>query len=483
MYFCYPISAKHEINNPHSHLKLFTIIDIETTGGNALSEKITEIAIFVHDGMSVVDEFQTLINPEKNIPPFISRMTGISNEMVENAPKFYEVAKRIVEITDGKIFVAHNSQFDYSFVRQEFRNLGYDFKRDTLCTCKLSRKMLPGLPSYSLGRLSQSLNIELKDRHRAGGDAAATVKLFEKILALNKNNEVNKFIKPWNFYSNLPDEIKPELISNIPEDTGIYYFINDKNEIIYIGKSRNIKKRVLSHFKNKRSAKTLKLKEEIKDIRFEQTGSELISLLLESDEIKKHQPKYNRSRKKTAFKYGIFETQNSDGYTCLSVKEIAGDNTALAAFAHEQDALRSLDRKMKQFNLCSKFCGFEPMNTGACFDFKIKQCKGACTGEENNIDYNARVQKALGTFQYEQRDFLLIDRGRKRDEYSVVMIEKGIYSGYGYFETEFAVDNINLMKDCIKHAFDNPDTQHLIKTALRNKRYIKMIAYSSDLIN
>lgn len=456
---------------------MFTIIDIETTGGSFGYNRITEIAIFVHDGLSVVDEFQTLINPECTIPPFITRMTGITNEMVAGAPKFYEVAKQIVQITEGKIFVAHNSQFDYSFVRQEFKNLGFDFRRDTLCTCKLSRKMLPGFPSYSLGRLAQSLKIEINGRHRAGGDAAATVKLFEKIISLGKNDEVNKFIKPWNFYSNLPDNIKPELISGLPEDTGVYYFMDNKDEIIYIGKSYNIKNRVLSHFKNKRSVKTLRLKEEIADIRFEKTGSELIALLLESDKIKKLQPKYNRSRKRNVFGYGIVDGINDAGYDCLKVKKLSSDEKALAAFVHEQDAMRSLDRKMKHFNLCSKYCGFEPMNEGPCFDFKIKQCNGACAGEESVNVYNARVEKAKRTFLFEHPDFLLIDKGRKREEKSVIQIENGAYKGYGFFEPEYTGSNLELINESVKAGDENPDTLYLIKAALKNKKYERLIVF------
>lgn len=454
---------------------MFTIIDIETTGGSAFGEKITEIAIFVHDGLTVVDEFQTLINPGRTIPPFITRMTGITNEMVADAPKFYEVAKKIVEITEGRIFVAHNSQFDYSFIRNEFKNLGYEFRRDTLCTCKLSRKLLPGYPSYSLGKLAQSLHIPLNDRHRAGGDAAATVLLFERLLSVNKNGEMHRMVKPWNFYSNIPDNIKPELISTLPEETGIYYFVNEKEEIIYIGKSHNIRQRVLSHFKNQRSSKTIRLKEEVADIRYKQTGSELIALLLEQDEIKKLQPKYNRSRKRKIFHYGIFDNVNASGYIALTVKEIEKKDRPLAAFLNEQDGWKSLDRKMKQFNLCSKYCGFEPMNEGPCFDFKIKQCNGACANAEDINIYNKRVENAIKTFLFEKPDFLLIDRGRKYNEKSVVHVENGNFAGFGFFEPECTGNNMDMIKESVTSFEDNPDTRHLIKTALKNKKYEKMV--------
>lgn len=161
---------------------MYAVVDIETSGGRAQVDKITEIAIYIHDGRRVVDEFTTLINPEVSIPPFITNLTGINNQMVANAPKFYEVAKQIVLITEGKLFVAHNAQFDYGFIQAEFKRLGYDYQRQTICTVKMSRKIIPGLKSYSLGNLCQSVGIPINNRHRAAGDALATTKLLDLLL-------------------------------------------------------------------------------------------------------------------------------------------------------------------------------------------------------------------------------------------------------------------------------------------------------------
>ncbi|HOI87387.1 MAG TPA: 3'-5' exonuclease, partial [Lentimicrobium sp.] len=161
---------------------MYAIIDVETTGGNFASERLTEIAIYLHDGEKIVDEFSTLINPEQSIPFMITRLTGITNEMVAGAPRFYEVAKKIVEMTEGATFVGHNASFDYNFIRHEFKRLGYNFRRQTLCTVRMSRKLLPGLPSYSLGNLCEMLGIRIENRHRAAGDALATVKLLELLL-------------------------------------------------------------------------------------------------------------------------------------------------------------------------------------------------------------------------------------------------------------------------------------------------------------
>lgn len=164
---------------------MYSIIDIETTGGSPKTEKVTEIAVYIHDGTRVVNEYASLVNPEKSIPAFITGLTGITNEMVAGAPKFYEIARELVELTENTIFVAHNAGFDYGFICEEFRQLGYLFKREKLCTVKLSRKLIPGLRSYSLGKLCSELGIDVHNRHRAAGDAMATVRLFEILVDLD----------------------------------------------------------------------------------------------------------------------------------------------------------------------------------------------------------------------------------------------------------------------------------------------------------
>lgn len=171
---------------------MFVIIDIETTGNSFKYSYITEIAVYQHNGQGITHVYSTLINPGIDIPYHITKLTGIDNEMVKNAPRFYEVAKVIVELTAGRTFVAHNAKFDYSFIKEEFKRLGYEFNRKTLCTVQMARKFLPGHKSYSLGKLCSDLGIEINGRHRASGDALATVKLFEIILKKNETTENSK---------------------------------------------------------------------------------------------------------------------------------------------------------------------------------------------------------------------------------------------------------------------------------------------------
>jgi len=284
---------------------MYAILDIETTGLSPANEKIIEIAVFIHDGTKVTEEFHTLINPEKNIPYNITRLTGITNEMVEDAPKFWQVAKDLVLLTEGKSIVAHNASFDYNFIRTEFKNLGYSYKRERLCTVKLSRKIIPHHRSYSLGKLCTDLNIKIDGRHRAAGDAYATVLLFEHLLSLSPTLGKADSSKFYN--------ISADVIKNLPEKTGVYYFHNANGDVIYVGKSKNIKTRVFSHFNNENSERAQRMVDEIHEISYELTGSELVALLLESQEIKIHKTKYNRKQRRVTSHYGIYKFTNEHG--------------------------------------------------------------------------------------------------------------------------------------------------------------------------
>ena len=239
------------------------------------------------------------MNPEKPIQPFVVKLTGINNAMLRSAPKFYEVAKRIIEITDGCVIVAHNSSFDYRILRTEFTRLGYDFVKETLCTVELSKKLIPGQLSYSLGKLVRALGIPVTDRHRASGDAMATVKLFKMLLAKDSKKEIITELIKKEIKSGLTPKLL-DIVESLPTKTGIYYIHNERGGLIYIGKSKNIKKRVNQHFTGT-SGKSKKIQREVFAVTYEVTGSELIALLKESEEIKINKPIYNRSQRKSIF--------------------------------------------------------------------------------------------------------------------------------------------------------------------------------------
>ncbi len=448
---------------------MYAIIDIETTGGNASRERITEIAIFIHDGIQVVNEYSTLINPECNIPPFVARLTGISDEMLKNAPKFYEVARDIVEITEGCTFVAHNAAFDYSFVKQEFLNLGYKYKRPVLCTVKMSRKLLPGFQSYSLGNLCNSLGIQITSRHRASGDALATVRLFERLLGVDPTlNQIPT--------DGLHPSLNRSIFSRLPSSAGIYYFHDENGKLLYIGKSKNIHARILSHFHNSSTSRAIEMRSSTAGISFEETGSELIALLLESAEIKKHKPVFNRLQRRTLYKYGLYSFNTQAGYQVIQIEKIKTTGKPHTVFASFDEALVKVHEIAAKYELCQKLCGLY-QNHGACFQHSIGQCKGACIGLEPVDSYNLRVKSALDEFHHKWSDMAIIDRGRNEDELSVVLIENNVFAGFGWLSKEFSIEDSTQIRDCIKRYSDNRDVQQIIKGFLNTGKALKIIRF------
>ena len=450
---------------------MYAIIDVETTGTGASYGKITEIAIILHNGVAVTETYTTLIDPECNIPWNITRLTGITNEMVASAPKFYEVAKKIVELTAGKAFVAHNAMFDYSFVKEEFKRLGYDFKRKTICTVKLGRKLLPGHRSYSLGNICTDLGILITDRHRAIGDALATAKLFE--ILINQNNLLESSLFVHQTYP-----LPTEKIAAIPGRTGVYYFYDAQGSIIYVGKSKDIHQRVLTHFNNLQTKKAIEMRDRIADVSWEETGSELVALLLESSEIKKHKPLYNRSQRRSAFNYGLFSFEDTDGYIHLKINKIEGEEIPLTTFHFQQEGIDYLHNLADKYALCKKLCHLDS-NLGECFQAQLHYCQGACKGLETAESYNQRVNKSIHALQYRSPNFFVIEQGRTHDENAIIKITNGCFVGFGYLSTDYTSNNLEFFHDCIQKHNDNRDIRVIIKGYLNRSKNLKIIELNS----
>ncbi|GAA4060605.1 exonuclease domain-containing protein [Flavobacterium cheonanense] len=453
---------------------MYCILDIETTGGQFNEEGITEIAIYKYDGHEVVDQFISLVNPEKEIQPFVVKLTGINNAMLRSAPKFYEVAKRIIEITQDCIVVAHNSSFDYRILRTEFTRLGYDFIRPTLCTVELSKKLIPGMESYSLGKLVRALGIPVTDRHRASGDALATVKLFKLLLSKDTEKEI--------LISSIKAEIKSgltpkllDIVESLPYKTGIYYIHNEKGDLIYIGKSKNIKKRVNQHFTGKTN-KCKKIQLEVFAVTYEETGSELIALLKESEEIKINKPIYNRAQRKSIFQYALYEVLDDNGYLNLRLQKADGRKKEITAFTTLQEGKNALFRITEKYNLCQKLNGLYETQNG-CFQHKIKECNGACLGLESPEEYNQRVEDFINEMTFENNNMIIIDRGRKIDERSAVLIENGIYKGYCFYDLNYQITNVEVLKNIIIPMQNNRDTRTIIQSYLRKNKVLKIVKF------
>jgi DNA polymerase III subunit epsilon len=404
----------------------------------------------------------------------VVKLTGINNAMLRSAPKFYEVAKRIIEITNGCVVVAHNASFDYRILRTEFTRLGYDFVRETLCTVELSKKLIPDQLSYSLGKLVRALGIPVTDRHRASGDAMATVKLFKMLLAKDSKKEIISELIKKEIKSGLSPKLL-DIVESLPTKTGIYYIHNEKGNLIYIGKSRNIKKRVNQHFTGT-SGKSKKIQREVFAVTYEVTGSELIALLKESEEIKINKPIYNRAQRKSIFQWALYVDKDTNGYLNLKLQKADGRKKEITSFTSIQEGKNALFKITEKYNLCQKINGLYETQNG-CFQHKIKECNGACLGKESPELYNERVDEFIREMKFENDNMVIIDRGRSIDERCAVLIENGIYKGYCFYDLNYQINNIKILKNIIIPMQNNRDTRTIIQGYLKRNKVYKIVKF------
>ncbi|MGB5419493.1 exonuclease domain-containing protein [Algibacter sp.] len=452
---------------------MYAILDIETTGGKYNEEGITEIAIYKYDGHEVVDQFISLINPERDIQPFVVNLTGINSNMLRNAPKFYEVAKRIVEITEDCILVAHNAQFDYRILVTEFRRLSFDYERKSLCTVELSKDLIPGQTSYSLGKLVRSLGIPVTDRHRANGDALATVKLFKLLLA----KDTSKTIIQKSIRLNPKRQLEPrhlDIIADLPSITGVYYIHKADGDIIYIGKSNNIKKRINQHFTGT-NAKSKKIQSKVASVTYEATGSELVALLKESEEIKKIKPLHNKALRRSIFTHALYAFKDENGYVNLKIDVADGRKKPITTFSNRQSGKSFMTKAVEDYNLCQKLSGLYKTKT-SCFNYELKTCDGACIQKESPETYNKRVKALIEKNNYSNKNMVIVDRGREVDERSAILIENGVFKGIGFFNLNYQITNLKVLESIITPMQNNRDTQHIIQNYLRRNKRLKIIS-------
>jgi len=451
---------------------LYAILDIETTGGKYNEEGITEIAIHKFDGHQVVDTFISLLNPEREIQPFVVNLTGINSKMLRNAPKFYEVAKRILEITEDCILVAHNSSFDYRILSTEFRRLGFDYTRKTLCTVELSKKLIPEQNSYKLGKLCSALGIPITERHRANGDAIATVKLFQLLL----DKDIEKSIITATIKQELKAKLAPklaDLIESMPNQTGVYYFHNTKGSIIYIGMSKDIKNSVNQHFTNT-NAKSKRIQTQVATVSYEVTGSELIALLKENEAIKRNKPKFNTALKHSPSLQALYHFTDTNGYINLKLDKLDGRKKPISSFSNRQDAKSFLFSCIEPYQLCKKLTGLE-YTQKHCSNYILKKCEGACIQKESPKTYNARVKQLIRANSFENKSFVIVDKGRSIEEKSAIYIENGVFKGIAFFNLNFQIHNFEVLKTMITPMKNNREVQHILKSYLRKNKKIKIV--------
>ncbi len=451
---------------------MYAIVDVETTGGKFNEEGITEVAIYKYDGHEIVDQFASLVNPEQPIQPFVVKLTGINNKMLSKAPKFFEVAKRIIEILDGTILVAHNANFDHRMLRLEFERLGYPFDMQTLCTVELAQQLLPDQETYSLGKLVRNLGIPITDRHRATGDALATVKLFKLLLNKDTSKEIlKKSLK--SFPKPVVASTHKALLEKLPAATGLYYLYDKEGDLIYIGRSRNMKKSLTKHFTSDRK-RSLEMSALAHDLRFEKTGNDLVAMLKENLEIKNSKPLFNKRPKRNKFAHGIYSGANDKGYTTLRVHTTRKNGNYITSFSNARAAHTFLENMTSTYHLCPHLTGVEKSTSGSCSAYKTS-CNGACIGEEPVATYNSKTAQFIKDHNFQHRRRLLIDRGREATERSVILIENGVVKGYGFVDLQIQFTDPSILNNIITTIPDDPDARHIIQSYLRQRKVHRVI--------
>ena len=448
---------EHDLRYTTMKKQEYAIVDIETTGGHASGSRITEIAIIIHDGTDIIDRWETLVNPQKEIPVPIFALTGINNEMVRDAPIFDAIAEKVFELLNNRIFVAHNVNFDYSFIRHQLEEAGFKWTARKLCTVRASRKIRPGLGSYSLGNLCRSLEIALENRHRAGGDADATAVLFSRLLEWDLEGKMQKMIKKTAQDQRLPPNLPPEDFEKLPEKPGIYYFYNQANKVIYVGKAVNLKKRVASHFSGHSvTPQRQHFLRDIHAISFEICATELMALLLECTEIKKLWPVYNKALKRFEAKYGLYEYEARSGYRYLAIGKLGKFQACIESFNSLHDGINLLRSLSVQFEIDSRFCKyFAPADDV----FKIKPDRSDLPDVQK---HNLQIANALAFLLENRPSFAILDKGRSEEERSCIWVENGHFYGMGYLPSDVGFTEPSAMKDYVTAYSGNQYMMQLI---------------------
>ena len=379
----------------------FAFLDLETTGGNASFDRITEIGIRFWRGGSVIGEWQTLVNPETRISSFIERLTGISNDMVADAPVFADIAEEFRQRMEGVIFVAHNARFDYGFVKSEFRRLGQPFAAPVLCTVKLSRKLYPQFKRHNMDSLIARHGLAQVQRHRAMGDVAAMFEFFQTALQDQSPARFEAVLKELLKRPSIPSNLPVDVLWELPPRPGVYRFYGENDVLLYVGKSTNIQQRVASHFSgDHNTSRGVRLSESLRRVECTETAGELGALLLELKQIKGLKPLFNRRSRAAKTLISIELTANEKGYLqARPVRQIEphrlGDYYGL--FRSKKEAEKALAGIAAKNDLCNRLLGLEPDGSGPCFQRSLGRCRGACEGIEDVPRYNLRAQIGFHT--------------------------------------------------------------------------------------
>ncbi|MBX7052432.1 MAG: GIY-YIG nuclease family protein [Flavobacteriales bacterium] len=398
---------------------LFAITDIETTGSHASGNSIIEIGVVLFDGEKIIREFETLLDPGIRLPHFITSLTGITDDMLEPAPTFSQVADELEEIFENAVFVAHNVNFDYSFIKAEFNAMGRNFQMPRVCTMRVARKAFPGAPSYGLNNLCNWLGVTNESAHRALSDARAAHEIFQKSLSIIGDDVVHKMIGRASGDVFLPPNLDKKEFAALPEKPGVYYLLNEKGKPIYIGKAKNLRKRVKQHFTtNTDSKRNQAFMKEIFHVSFELTGTELIALLLEDAEIRKYWPAYNSAQKRRTPRVHVVRYYDQQGYDRLAIQESNKIIGAHKTFPSHYTARNWLMEISKEFDIDMRLLGLTMFDVHR--ELPLPD------------NHNKVMIEALRVLEKREPSYILQGEGRSDDEISAIVVRNGQLKGFAF---------------------------------------------------
>jgi DNA polymerase III subunit epsilon len=451
-------------------------VDIETSGGSISNSRITEIAAIRVEQGEIVKEFQSLVNPGVPLPYWITKLTGISDDDVADAPDFSEIASELYDVLQGALFIAHNVRFDYGFIKHELELCGYNFDPKLLCTVRLSRALYPGEKGHSLEKIISRHNIVVSDRHRAFDDTRAMMEFVGLAYADKGKANFELAIARQLKTKTLPSRLAAGQMDSLKNTPGVYIFEDEEGSPVYVGKSKQVRNRVLSHFRNDiNDNKEMRIAQTTSNVRSIETGSELEALLLESKLVKELMPLQNRKLRRTSSNYVITRSTNEQGYVELSVQqkdvaEITSLSDVYGIYTSKAKAKASLEERRQTFSLCPKLLGLEKTK-GACFQYQLGRCKGACKGIENVVTYNLRVELAsqrskMESWKYDHPVVLSAEDGTN------VVVDKWIVLGY--------IDPYDGTFTAVERLFNLDSYRILVSFIKRNVHTMKISPFTSS---
>jgi DNA polymerase-3 subunit epsilon len=401
----------------------FAITDIETTGSHASGNSIIEIGVVLYDGERVIEEFSTLIDPGVQLPVFITGLTGITNDMLRGAPSFSQVADRLEELFDGAIFVAHNVNFDHSFIRAEFAAIGRNWNPPRICTMRMARKAFPGERSYGLNAICVWMDLVNEQAHRALSDARVAMEILARSMPRIEPAEFKRMVAKHSGIVFLPPNLPEDVFQRLPDAPGVYYMYDEKGKPLYIGKANNIKKRVRQHFTtNGESARVQSFMRDVRDIGFERTGNELIALLLEDAEIRKHWPPFNSAQKRKTRRAHVIRYSDQNSYTRLAATASSKASGSVRSFASLTEANRWLYALASEFAIDQRLLGLNMFDVAAEL-------------VDANV-HNAVLEGALKAMLTRDPSYVVECVGRQAGEHAYVVVERGMLKGYAYLSSD-----------------------------------------------